>query len=659
MTNNSSLTATASAVAIYASTLAAEPCYNRTITVSDNPSMTSGVGSGIVISNSVGSNTGVVIRNNQITGNASSAGIRLLGSGVESNHTNIQIVKNSVVGGNSGVYVFESKPGSGNVISENTLTQAQGSSVRLAASGFAVAQNTLTGNSGSGVDITSGSGNRISQNSISDNGKIGINLGADGVTANDPGDVDTGPNNLQNYPVLTRVMSYPSSLTIQGTLNSTPNTAFTLEFFASPAGSSRQGKTYLGTCPTTTDSAGNAHFTCPLPKTVAPGDVVNATATDPAGNTSEFSDSGPIVSDTTPPTIAITAPGNGATYLLNQAVPANYKCEDAESGIVTCSGPVPSGGNIDTARVGPHAFTVTAKDVVGNQSSATRSYTVIPLATLQVYGALHTVGSGTNPGSTKTPLPLSLKVFDKVKIGSPDPKDYGTIYGSPAEVVSPVVISGPIVTTVGGGQANLYTVRVPASDPAYSSVASGSYLVIGKATIGGVDVYVGSPTDPLPSGSVTQKYLQIIKNANDKLVPATTTAVPGSTLLIAEPAYLEFTSDTELLPFVYESVDGVWSAIVKADAPEGFVSNPGALSVDVSTSQLKAVQFTVKDVGSSWTTTKVTHQLKHNGNDKTVTVNIGMLNRKPNPAAPKAPPPNPTKSPSPAGTPTHLPIPRP
>lgn len=79
--------------------------------------------------------------------------------------------------------------------------------------------------------------------------------------------------------------------------------------------------------------------------------------------------------DSTPPTITITSPG-ATSYLLNQQVPAEYACTDAESGVASCTGPVPSGLPIDTSTVGPHSFTVTAADNAGNTAAQTAEYTV-------------------------------------------------------------------------------------------------------------------------------------------------------------------------------------------------------------------------------------------------------------------------------------------
>lgn len=353
------------------------------------------------------------------------------------------------------------------------------------------------------------------------------------------------------------------------------------------------------------------------------------TVTDKAGNSAAY-DSARFKIDKTPPAIFATSPISGSVYLRTQAVPSNYSCADALSGPATCVGPVLSGANFDTATLGPKNFGVTTTDVAGNGNVAAASYRVNPSATISVLAALHTVGQETKPRSTKAPLVLEeLRVFDKAKVASLEPKDFEAIWTSGRHLVFPnVSVSGPTEVSVGGGMANRYLVLLPAADPANTSIASGSYLVIGRAVIGGLPVFVGNPTGPLASDSVTQAYLQVIQNANGKAVPAKTTAVTGSLLLIIEAEYLEFTSDRELLPVIYESVDGYWSATVQADPPEGFVSTPGAVQLEVNTSGTDVAQFTIRDVGSSWTSTRVTHHLKHNGNTKTVVTEHRMINKR-------------------------------
>ena len=102
------------------------------------------------------------------------------------------------------------------------------------------------------------------------------------VTANDANDVDTGANNLQNFPVLTSARTTGAQVTITGTLNSTANTQFRIEFFASTAqdGSGYgEGKRYLGFANVTTDGSGNATISTTLTATVAAGEFISATAT--------------------------------------------------------------------------------------------------------------------------------------------------------------------------------------------------------------------------------------------------------------------------------------------------------------------------------------------------------------------------------------------
>ncbi len=160
-----------------------------------------------------------------------------------------------------------------------------------AGSGNNLVGNTIAFSGGAGVFADSGLANTISSNSIFSNSGPGIDLAPLGVTGNDNCDGDAGPNNLQNFPVLTAAASAASTM-IQGTLNSAANTTFTLEFFANPAcdpSGNGEGKTFIGSMPVTTSGSCTSSFNFTFPIAVPGGQFVTATATDPTGNTSEFS----------------------------------------------------------------------------------------------------------------------------------------------------------------------------------------------------------------------------------------------------------------------------------------------------------------------------------------------------------------------------------
>ncbi|MCX6927648.1 MAG: carboxypeptidase regulatory-like domain-containing protein, partial [Verrucomicrobia bacterium] len=157
------------------------------------------------------------------------------------------------------------------------------------------AGNVIAFNAAYGVRIQAGVGNQIRGNSIFSNHDLGIDLSPLGVTPNDLGDGDTGPNNLQNFPLITAVFASGTNALIRGTLNSTPNGTFALDFYADTSGDASgfgEGERYLGSTNVTTDAAGNTAFGFTPAgggTSVALTDVVTATATDAAGNTSEFS----------------------------------------------------------------------------------------------------------------------------------------------------------------------------------------------------------------------------------------------------------------------------------------------------------------------------------------------------------------------------------
>lgn len=138
--------------------------------------------------------------------------------------------------------------------------------------------------------FTPATGVSIRGNSIFSNGGLGIAFGTEGPTLNDLGDADTGPNNRQNFPILTSVKATASGVDVTGMLNSRPNMTYRVEFFGNTELSPSlygEGRTYLGFTNVTTNGNGNASFVA----SVNAGERVTSTATDPAGNTSEFSQS--------------------------------------------------------------------------------------------------------------------------------------------------------------------------------------------------------------------------------------------------------------------------------------------------------------------------------------------------------------------------------
>ena len=182
--------------------------------------------------------------------------------------------------------VLEALPNAGAGISE------------IGSSGTLIASNFITNNIGPGVVLTGvGSGNTISQNSIYANGGIAIDLGKDGPTPNDPCDADSGPNDSQNTPELTKASSSGGITAVEGTLNSVASETYTIEFFSSPACDPTgfgPGKRYLGSTAVTTDGSCDASLSVSLPVTVSPTDRITATATNAAGSTSEFSNCIPL-----------------------------------------------------------------------------------------------------------------------------------------------------------------------------------------------------------------------------------------------------------------------------------------------------------------------------------------------------------------------------
>ena len=102
----------------------------------------------------------------------------------------------------------------------------------------------------------------------------------------------SGANNSQAAPTLTSAVVNGGTTTFSGSLTSTASTTFTIDLYSSPtldAGGNVEGKVYLGATTVTTNSSGVGTFTFAASTSAVSGQYISSTATDPNGNTSQFS----------------------------------------------------------------------------------------------------------------------------------------------------------------------------------------------------------------------------------------------------------------------------------------------------------------------------------------------------------------------------------
>lgn len=181
--------------------------------------------------------------------------------------------------------------------------------------------NVIAGNDGAGVSIYFGviAHNSIRFNSIFANDGLGIALLGDDATPtpNDPGDEDEGPNRLQNFPELASATwnDATEELSLAYRVPTDPeNTSYplTVDLYRADA-DGQEGEALLATDTfTAAEYLGSPTPTgvvVPVLADLAIGDRIVATATDAAGNTSEFS-----------PSILVPEPGAAAQAVAACAV---------------------------------------------------------------------------------------------------------------------------------------------------------------------------------------------------------------------------------------------------------------------------------------------------------------------------------------------------
>jgi hypothetical protein len=247
---------------------------------------------------------------------ANSFGVDITGSGCEI--VGNRIAGNSIINlwlnGSNGNTVQRNQIGVSALITgfddmvTGILVTGSNNVIGAGGSGGAIAGNTVRFNNGGGVVIRGAgvSGNSVRANRLQDNGfdgfsgqRMDIDLqpssAITGPTANDPGDGDSGPNQLQNFPVPTGLVYTAAGDTnrpavLSGVLDTKPG-SYRVDAYMSNSvnvdGNRGYAEIFLAV-KTVVVGASPAAFTMPiLVPNQAPSGVLSFTATDALGNTSE------------------------------------------------------------------------------------------------------------------------------------------------------------------------------------------------------------------------------------------------------------------------------------------------------------------------------------------------------------------------------------
>ncbi len=160
------------------------------------------------------------------------------------------------------------------------------------------------------------------------------------------------------------------------------------------------------------------------------------------------------------------------------------------------------------------------------------------------------------------------------------------------------------------------------------------YVIIGKTPPGFPDnddddpdaLYSGKQVNNLKVNQDKDVKLRKVRLYNGHVVPCGDDEDWGTHLVIVTPDYMDWNDTVELYPFIMEA-DGEWQVTTSINPPEGFVPDEPEITTTVADGD-SATQFTLTDVGSTWTEVGVTHNILHKGKRIKHTHKVKMFDRK-------------------------------
>ncbi|HLJ93096.1 MAG TPA: hypothetical protein VKU02_07880 [Gemmataceae bacterium] len=419
---------------------------------------------GVLISNAPNNFIGVPLAAANIISGNTNNGVEIRGAAAAGNlveFNSIGIAFNAAALGNSGCGVYVNGA-LGNSISNNTIAFNGTRGALPPTGGVIIVDDPAT----PAVHATS---NKIGANRIFLNTGLGIDLGDDGVTLNDAAG-HVGPNNFQNFPLLTSAIFDGVNTTVTGSLQSSAPGPFTIEFFSNtvkdPSGYG-QGETPLGVLAKTTDLLGHTSFSFTVVGSFL-GQFITATATDLNNNTSEFSGA-TIVGLQSVADVALTntaaasvAEGGRLTYTITV-----HNNGPSDAGNVVVTDVLPANVQFVSANFGAATFAVTGATIRVTLRTLAKGATVQGTIVIQVpeEGALAnlaTVSSTTfDPNLSNNSQTANTTVTDPAVLATPG--NVSATAGAP--------FRGPVATFTdpGGSEVN-------AGDPA--AVLDAHYTVV-------------------------------------------------------------------------------------------------------------------------------------------------------------------------------------
>jgi hypothetical protein len=276
-----------------------------------------------------------------------------------------------------GAGVFVADTGAGTQILHNAIS-GNGSSGHPATGGIVidgsshdiVDSNSIDNNASSGIVVLDTGEDQavddtIHDNSIYKNGGLGIDLGGDGVSPveGSPFLPNPGPNRMLNYPQFVHITWSAGTVQLIGQLLNVGGQKYQIEVFANSQcnGSGYgEGEKSLGSFTVNTLGlgrlTGEADFDVTLPASGEPGKLITASATDPQGDTSEFS--------------ACSATGKLGTAAVGMATGASHAAQGAGiAGVLSDGGASATGAAGGT---GTYSITATAR-VSSTEPSAVKA----------------------------------------------------------------------------------------------------------------------------------------------------------------------------------------------------------------------------------------------------------------------------------------------